>query len=321
MRLAPFLPREPRSLRWVYFGDVDAAGHQAGAASTGYQRAAVTASRLVRRHWAELGPDDRLIVLSDHGHLPTGGHGGMEPAVRAATFAILGRDVKRGEVLGPRPIDDVASTVASLSGIPTPGCNLGRPMLDMLALVPAATDALAANAIDQRTRLEARIDLPRGDDRAIRLVVALLLTGALGVAMRRHRPSAAAWGAPAGLAVGYVGFLVLSGYRLTFSKMPQRWDFITDAILAGLIGSVLALAYVWRRDVDRAGEALLVGTSLPMLWMAAWSGYDPRIVPPPYVGVAVILWAPTMVAAGVTVIVLTAVSAVRRRGETPHDPA
>ncbi len=306
METAAFVSRPERSLRFVYFGDVDEAGHTHGEASPEFRAAAIQASRHLWRFYVRLQPNDRLLVVSDHGHLASGGHGGVEPEILRATFALLGRDARRGEVLAARPIDDVASTIATLAGVPTPACNRGRPMLDMLHLEPAIQAQLVAPALDQQRRLAAKIAPAPAVHPARRLGIAVLFTLALAGAIRHRWPPWSSWLTPLAFAGGYLGYLAIRGYRLTFSKMPPQPVFIADAIVACLIGVCLALGYAYRRNIAQADVAVLLGAAAPMLWMAAWVGVDPHVVPPPYVGLALILWSPALVASALMALVMVA---------------
>ncbi len=311
METAPFLPRSERSIRFVYFGDVDEAGHEHGEASDAYRAGVARAATLLRRFHATLGPDDRLLMVSDHGHLASGGHGGVEAEVLRATAALVGRDAKSGEELAARPIVDVASTIAVLGGLPVPGCNLGRPMLDMLALDEATAASMLAPAHEQRALLAAiapglaQAQPSPEPSRSWRLSALGLsvLGAALGVGRRPRRPRS--WLALALLALGYVSVLASRGYRLTFSKMPPQDDFIRDATLAALVGLMIALGYAWRRPTEHQAAVLLAGVLTPWLAMVAWEGIDPRVVPTPYVSLAIILWAPLLLAAALGAVVLT----------------
>lgn len=321
MEAAPFISRADKSLRLIYVGDVDTAGHEHGRDSEAYRRAAVRASSYLRRHFELLGADDRLLVVSDHGHLAAGGHGGIEPEILHATFAVLGRNARRGAVLPPRAVVDVAPTIATLAGIPTPGCNLGRPMLDMLALDATTSAQLSRHVDDQRERLEQHIVDRIDENRALRLAVALAASLALFTILRRRLPPLRAWSAPVAFIFTYTALLMVRGYRLTFSKMPPQESFIFDASAACVVAALVVYALVrWRRLVG-ADVALLVGVVLPMVWMNAWVGADPRFTPTPYVGLAVILWSPMWIGAALAAIVVASsrVSGESRRAET--DPA
>jgi hypothetical protein len=143
-------PSPARAFDLVHWGEVDDMGHRHGGASDAYRREAANASAYLVRYAAGLDPDqDVLVVVSDHGHLPEGGHGGDEPEVSHAMFLGLGGPFRHGVELGERPMRDVASTLAVLGGLRVPSSNLGLPMLDALEADDAATSFLLAGPFDE----------------------------------------------------------------------------------------------------------------------------------------------------------------------------
>src|SRR6185369_7703200 len=96
---------------------------------------------------------DAIVVVSDHGHIAPGGHGGLEPEVTHAFFLGAGSIFRRGVELGERPMRDVASTLSLLAGVRTPATNLGRPMLDALALEDEVDSIAYAAPFDQATKM------------------------------------------------------------------------------------------------------------------------------------------------------------------------
>jgi predicted AlkP superfamily pyrophosphatase or phosphodiesterase len=79
---------------FVYLGAVDIAGHLIGAGAD-YHLAVRAADRRVARLVAAVGtrPDSEdwtIVMVTDHGHLDGGGHGGREPEVLTAWAAISG---------------------------------------------------------------------------------------------------------------------------------------------------------------------------------------------------------------------------------------
>ncbi len=154
-----------RALDFVHWGEVDETGHRHGAASPEYLAQARNAAGFVRSYARTLDLEqDALIVLSDHGHLPEGGHGGDEPAVSHAFFLGVGGLFRRGVELGERPMRDVASTLAVLAGIRVPSSNLGLPMLDALSLGDVETSAILAGPFDESARFHCRVrPAPRCD--------------------------------------------------------------------------------------------------------------------------------------------------------------
>lgn len=147
-----------RGIKLVYVGEADEEAHAHGLSSPGYAEAERLAGAMVARHAAALDlRQDTLIVLSDHGQLPQGGHGGDEPAPMQAFFFAAGGFVRRGVELGDRPMRDVASTIAVIAGLPVPSSNLGRPMLDILPLSDDEHAALLTGPFEQAHDLLCRV--------------------------------------------------------------------------------------------------------------------------------------------------------------------
>src|SRR6185437_11254759 len=171
-----------RAFDIFHLGEVDEVGHMHGASSPEYLAEARRAAAFVRGYASSLDLDqDALVVVSDHGHLPEGGHGGDEPAVSHALFLGAGSFFRRGVELGERPMRDLASTLAVLAGLPTPSSNLGLPMLDALSLDDAETSVVLAAPFDEATRFLCRL---RPDPRC---------AAAAPLVARLRKPDPAAW--------------------------------------------------------------------------------------------------------------------------------
>lgn len=130
---------------FVHLDEVDAAGHSAGTNGAGYSRAlakvdgelgqilAAVDARSAAEDWV-------VVVTADHGHTPTGGHGGNSAAERKVFVVAAGPGIEAG-VRHDVKISDVAPTMLSAIGISTdPAWKLDGIALG--ALVPDAFDAL-----------------------------------------------------------------------------------------------------------------------------------------------------------------------------------
>jgi predicted AlkP superfamily pyrophosphatase or phosphodiesterase len=101
-RAASILAADAPRLSFVYLGAVDVTGHTAGAGAA-YREAARAADQRVGRLLAAVrsrrGCADEgwtVVVVTDHGHLDQGGHGGREPEVATAWAAAAGPDIQPG---------------------------------------------------------------------------------------------------------------------------------------------------------------------------------------------------------------------------------
>lgn len=126
----------------VHLPDIDEAGHSFGGASEEY-------ATMVARVDADLGRlvnglqdgSTDFVIVADHGHLDTGGHGGWEAEVTEVPGVFAGP----GIVLGSRAGDlgDVAATVSVLTGAPVPQHSAGLPLAQVVGELQPQWPALA----------------------------------------------------------------------------------------------------------------------------------------------------------------------------------
>lgn len=74
-----------------------------------------------------------LMVLSDHGHIPDGGHGGSEDEVIWQPLVITGENVVPGSYSDVQQVD-IAPTLSVLLGVSPPTASQGRILYEMLRL-------------------------------------------------------------------------------------------------------------------------------------------------------------------------------------------
>lgn len=88
---------------FVALDEVDGAGHAGGSSSVGYRQAIETADSQVgqllaaianRPNFAE--EQWQIVVTSDHGHRPTGGHGGQSDLERTIPLIVASQDANQG---------------------------------------------------------------------------------------------------------------------------------------------------------------------------------------------------------------------------------
>ncbi len=146
----------------------DDAGHEYGGESEGYRAVTAVVDRCLGRLVDRLGHDATIVAVSDHGHVDRwghGGHGGEEPEVLHAPFAMAGQGVRRADPFDAELVD-IAPTVSVLLGLPIPANNQGRVLWDALEeragtaarlrdLEGAQREALAAHMPDRAAALAA----------------------------------------------------------------------------------------------------------------------------------------------------------------------
>ena len=99
----------------VHLPDLDEAGHSFGGGSKEYREVAhkidLDLARLVDGLQRE---DTAFIVVADHGHIDTGGHGGWEQVATTVPGVFAGAGIKLGP--GEGRLEQIAPTVSVLSG-------------------------------------------------------------------------------------------------------------------------------------------------------------------------------------------------------------
>jgi hypothetical protein len=104
---------------FVLLPDVDNAGHSFGGASAEYAEVVAKVDADLTRLIGGLDDGETVfVVLPDHGHIDTGGHGGWEEPVIRTFAAIAGPGVKPG--VSEAQLADIAPTVAVLAGMQAP---------------------------------------------------------------------------------------------------------------------------------------------------------------------------------------------------------
>lgn len=120
----------------------DEAGHTYGGDSDAYREVIAAVDRCLGRIVDQVGTDVTLVALSDHGHIHRrgrGGHGGLEPEVMHAPFALAGPGVRHANQIEAQ-IVDIAPTISTLLGLPIPANSQGRVLWEALD-VPVEHDA------------------------------------------------------------------------------------------------------------------------------------------------------------------------------------
>lgn len=109
---------------FVHLDEVDGAGHSVGTNGAAYGAALKRADsqlgeilRAVDARATRAAEDWTIIVTADHGHTPTGGHGGSTPAERKTFVIAEGPGIAAGSVRDDVKIVDIAPTVITAAGI------------------------------------------------------------------------------------------------------------------------------------------------------------------------------------------------------------
>ena len=111
----------------LHLPDLDEAGHSHGGASDEYREVARKIDADLSRLVTALQSDSTtFMVVADHGHVDTGGHGGWEDEVTAVPGILAGSAVAMG--VGEGNLDQIASTIAVLEGVQPPTYAAGTAL-------------------------------------------------------------------------------------------------------------------------------------------------------------------------------------------------
>ncbi len=248
------------SLVLVHLDQVDYAGHhEGGPRDANWDAAASRADGLLGELLAQMDlQKDTVLVVSDHGHIDQGGHGGPDPVALVEPFILAGAAVKPG-AYGDVYMVDVAPTIAALLGANLPASTQGSVRSEMLNLssatqasLPAATRAQQTslvqaytNAIGQPSTpaqlssattvaefqklIDSAISARLTSERLPRLLLALVLVAGGGFFLaRQNKRKVIAWlgGGLLAIALFHLRFAVLDGKPYSLSGVTGQMDLI-----------------------------------------------------------------------------------------------
>jgi hypothetical protein len=148
----------------MHLGEVDEAGHEHGGDSPEYRAAARSVDEQLALALAQVDlTRDTVVMVADHGHTDSGGHGGLEPEVMEVPLILAGAGVRPAAAITGARLIDVAPTAATLLGLQPPGHGLGRTLTDALDLSPENAAAIDAADAERVNRNEVIIESARND--------------------------------------------------------------------------------------------------------------------------------------------------------------
>jgi len=150
----PWLRDGDYHLVLIHLDQVDYAGHhEGGPRDPRWDQAASRVDDLLGEIAAELDfSQDTLLVVSDHGQIDQGGHGGHEAVTLLEPFVLAGAGVRPG-FYGDIYMVDVAPTVAALLGTNLPGTSQGAAQIQMLNYPAEGLELLVDETQAQQARL------------------------------------------------------------------------------------------------------------------------------------------------------------------------
>ena len=146
----PWLRDRSAELVLVHLDQVDYAGHhEGGARDPRWNEAAKRVDDMIGEVSKELDLSrDTILVLSDHGHIGIGGHGGQDTDVLVQPLVLAGKGIRPG-AFGDINQVDIAPTLAAILGAAVPSSSQGQVRTEMLDL-PAETLGLLPEYTDHQ---------------------------------------------------------------------------------------------------------------------------------------------------------------------------
>ncbi len=257
----PWLETRDYQLVLIHLDQVDYAGHhEGGPIDVRWDEAARRCDDHLREIAARLDfSQDTLLVVSDHGHIDRGGHGGQDAVALLEPFVLVGAGVKPGQYEDVYMVD-VAPTLSVLLGLNLPAATQGQALTDMLLLSAEQLAAIqsadaaqkqlltdtyvrAIGEADGQTIPEARAARLAGE-RLPRLLLALVVMLIPVAILVWKRSRIVAWllgGAVLYLVIFNLRYAVLSGRTYTLSSVISP----TDLIMYSAVTAAIALIASW----------------------------------------------------------------------------
>jgi len=302
----PWLKANDDQFVLIHIDQVDYAGHhEGGPVDPRWDAAARRGDDLLREIAATLDlSKDTLFVVSDHGQIDRGGHGGQDPITLVEPWVLAGAGVKPGNY-GDEQQVDVAPTLAALLVANIPASAQGSVRTEMLTLTPEQATAIEqATAAQQgalaqayaaaigrpvpvapagdvvtatQTAMKAALDARLRTERLPRAILALILALAPAVVLFLRRGRTVAWllaGAILAVALFHLRYAVLAGRTYSLSSVTSSDDLISFVALTGLLAFAIAwvvTAFPLRtfRSAPGRAAALTVALALVTIYLLA----------------------------------------------------
>ncbi len=279
----------------IHIDQIDYAGHhEGGPLDPHWDAAASRSDALLDEIVARLNLEqDTIIVLSDHGQIDQGGHGGNEPVTLVEPFVAIGAGIIPGQYNDIK-MADIAPTLAVLLGTNIPASSQGRPLIEMLditseqaenvleavkvqqaALLSAYSDAIGVPAeIEESEAIVAATQLAMerarmgrlAQERVWRNMLALLLILVPGYLLYLRKDRKVLWmlgGAILYLATFHLRYLGLDNHPFGLSWIPGLMEFVlyvavttSIALILGWLAAMLGLR-AFRQGARQAAESAL----------------------------------------------------------------
>lgn len=258
----------------LHINQVDWAGHhEGGPLDPRWNEAASRADKLIEQVVSSMDlTTDTVIVVSDHGQIDAGGHGGQDAIVLVQPFVMAGANVKPG-AYGDINQADVAPTITALLGANIPAVNQGYVRTDMLTPTPEQNEQIVNAVMKQQETLltaytkaiEHPVDITRvrslwvtdvqaameqaknsrlNTERLPRFILAIIIALVPAFFLFKHRGKKVMWflvGTAVYLAIFHIRYALLDGRTYSLSSVESS----NDIILSTALTTAIAFGIAW----------------------------------------------------------------------------
>ena len=302
--LAAALPwlSEDYQLVLIHLDQVDYAGHQEGGPrSSNWNAAAARIDYMLAEITSKLDlKQDTLLVISDHGQIDRGGHGGPEAITLIEPFVLVGAGVVAGNYSNVNMVD-IAPTLAVLLGTNIPASNQGHVLTNMLSLTSEQNEVILGALDNQQSQLftsytkaisasvavgdgeivsatQAAMKLARrarlGGERIWRNLLAVFMAVLPGYLLLLRKDRRTLWllaGAVLYVLLFNLRYAVIDGRTYSLSSTESAaWLIVYSATTAAVAGSIGWLIPMFGRNAFKAGPREAAGVALGYIWVAIY---------------------------------------------------
>jgi len=273
----PWLKQGKYRLVLIHLDQVDYAGHhEGGPQNPNWDEAASRVDGLISEIISAMDlAQDTLLVISDHGQIDPGGHGGQDAVTLLEPFVMVGNGVVPGDY-GDIKMVDIAPTVAAILGTNIPATSQGTPLFAVYDFEPSQVEKIQTvlssqqsqlaeaygSAIGEPVNVEATSNIVDATQQGMeaarlrRLNSERVIRGLVGVFLIILFLSLATWHAKPYIGLTWLGvliYLVVFNFKYIFidqktfslSSVSDAMSLITSTALTTLIALVIGWIFVF----------------------------------------------------------------------------
>jgi hypothetical protein len=267
----------------IHLDQVDYAGHhQGGPLNPNWNSAANRVDGMLKDIVGRMDlTQATVLVISDHGQINRGGHGGPDPITLIEPFVIAGEGVIPG-VYDNINMVDIAPTLATFLGTSIPASNQGHVLINMLSLPPEQNVAIQNALIFQQSQLFTAFTKAIGSSTAVSDGEIVATTQkAMTMSTQARQSSERIWrnvlAAFLAILPGYILFIrkdkkvfwLLAGGVLYIVIFNLRYAIIDGRTYS--IASVNGASWLILYSASTAAIAVIIGWLVPMFGLRAFT--------------------------------------------------